>query len=124
MSFEVRKPRSKVIKKGRVASKFSLQVQGEVIPSIEDNPIKCLGKQFNASLTDATNVTISVKQTDECLKIDKSGLPSKIKTWLYQHGLLPRLLWLFTVYKFPMTAIEGITRKINRHLREFLQASL
>lgn len=39
-----------------VTSRFGLQVQDAVIPSIEGNPIKCLGKWFNASLTDGTNV--------------------------------------------------------------------
>lgn len=78
------------LKKGRVTCKFSLQVQGEVIPSIKDNPINCLGKWFNALLRDGANVAETVKQTGEWLKkIDKSLLPSKIKTWLYQHGLCP-----------------------------------
>lgn len=59
--FKARKSRHLVIKKGAVASKFSLQVQGEVIPSIEGNPIKCLGKWFNASLIVGTNVAEAVK---------------------------------------------------------------
>lgn len=88
-----RKSRSLVIKKGRVTSKFSLQVLGAVIPFIVDNPIKCLGKWFNASLKDGANVTQAVKQTEEWLnKMDKSKLPGKFKTWLYQHGLMPSLL--------------------------------
>lgn len=122
MLFKARKSRSLVIKKGRVTSKFSLQVQGEVIPSIVENPIKCLGKWLNASLTDGANVTDAVKLAEEWLKkTDKSLLPGKFKTWLYQHGLLPRLLWLFTVYEFPMTIIEGIKRRTNKHLRRWLE---
>ena len=46
--------------------------------------------------------------------------PGKFKTWLYQHGLLPWLLWLFIVYEFPMTAVDGIERKTNKHLRRWL----
>ncbi|KAL7852193.1 hypothetical protein SRHO_G00179780 [Serrasalmus rhombeus] len=73
MLFKARKSRSMVIKKGRVTSRFSLQVQGEVIPPIEGNPVKCLGKWFNVSLTDGANVAEVVKQTEEWLKkIDKS----------------------------------------------------
>lgn len=53
-------------------------------------------------------------------KTVKSLLPGKFKTWLYQHGLLPRLLWLFTLYEFPMTVLEGIERKTNKHLRRWL----
>ncbi|KAK0146618.1 hypothetical protein N1851_014073 [Merluccius polli] len=25
--------------------------------------------------------------------VDKSGLPGKFKAWIYQHGVLPRILW-------------------------------
>ncbi|KAK0140163.1 hypothetical protein N1851_022917 [Merluccius polli] len=53
-------------------------------------------------------------------KIERSGLPGKFKTWLFQHGLLPRLLWLLTIYEMPMTAVEGIERKVNKHLRKWL----
>nr|XP_033488803.1 uncharacterized protein LOC117260806 [Epinephelus lanceolatus] len=80
-----------------------------------------LGKWFNVSLTDGANVAESVKQTEEWLKkTDTSLLPGKFKTWLYQHSLLPRLLWLFTVYEFPMTAVEAIERKTNKHIRRWL----
>lgn len=78
------------------------RVKGEIIPSIEENAIKSLGKRFDASLNDRADVTNAIKQTDEWLKINKLGLPGKFKTWLYQYRLLPGLLWFFTVYKFPM----------------------
>lgn len=68
-------------------------MQGEEIPSIEDNPIKYLGKWFHDSLTDRNSVTSTEKQTEEWLRrVEKSGLPGKFKAWLYQHGLLPRLM--------------------------------
>lgn len=47
MLFKARKSRSLVIKKGRVTSKFSLQVQGEVILSI----VKSLGQSCGNSST-------------------------------------------------------------------------
>ena len=64
---------------------------------------------------------MTVKQADEWLqRIERSGLPGKFKTWLFQHGLLPRLLWLLTIYELTMTAVEGIERKVNKHLRKWL----
>jgi len=31
---------------------------------------------------------------EDCLKlVDKCGLPGKFKAWIYQHGILQRLLW-------------------------------
>lgn len=82
------------IRNGKVTSKFQLQVQGEMIPSIEQNPIKCLGKWYDASLTDRCNVFPKTeKQADAWLsKIEGSGLPGKFKAWLSQHGLLPWLM--------------------------------
>lgn len=53
MKFKPRKSRSMVIRSGKVTSKFQLQVQGEMIPTIEENPIKCLGKWYDATLTDS-----------------------------------------------------------------------
>ena len=101
-----------------------LLVQSDVIPSIEDNPIKCPEKWFNASLMDGANVTNAVKQTDEWLKnIDKSRLLSTFKTWLYQQGLLARLLRLYTVYEFPVTAVEGMKRETNMHLPLYASCS-
>lgn len=46
-------------------------------------------------------------------KIDKS---EQIQDLAVPDCLLPRLLWLFAVYEFPMTVVEGIERKINKYL--------
>ncbi|XP_057673103.1 uncharacterized protein LOC130904394 [Corythoichthys intestinalis] len=121
MKFKPKKSRSMVIRNGKVTSKFQLQVQGETIPSIEDNPVKCLGKWYDSSLTDRDNVTRTKKQAVDWLKkIEKSGLPGKFKAWLFQHGLLPRLMWLLTIYEVPTTSVEEIERQVNKHLRSWL----
>lgn len=110
-----------MIRKGKVTDAFRLHVQGEVIPTITGNPIKCLGKWYDDTLTDKNNVSMTEQQADEWLKrVDGSGLPGKFKSWIYQHGLLPRLMWLLTVYEIPMTAVEGIERRVNKHLRKWL----
>ncbi|XP_068595260.1 retrovirus-related Pol polyprotein from type-1 retrotransposable element R2 [Brachionichthys hirsutus] len=121
MKFKPKKSRSMVIRNGKVAIKYRLEVQGEVIPSIKDNPIKCLGKWYDSSLNDRSSVSMSEKQAADWLeRIDRSGLPGKFKAWLFQHGLLPRLLWLLTIYEVAMTTVEGIERRANKHLRKWL----
>ncbi|KAI8501656.1 hypothetical protein Bbelb_209270 [Branchiostoma belcheri] len=121
MRFKPKKSRCMIIKKGKVTSRFKLEVQGEPIPSIVGNPIKCLGRWFDDSLTDRHNVDSTVQQTEEWLRrIEKSGLPGKFKAWLYQHGLLPRLMWLLTVYELPLSRVAEIERKVNKHLRKWL----
>ena len=51
---------------------------------------------------------------------NKSGLPGKFKAWLYQHGILPRILWPLLVYKFPISTVEGLERRVSSHLRHWL----
>jgi hypothetical protein len=52
MKFKPRKSRCIIIKKGGVSNQFKLRVQDEEVPLMIANPIKCLGKCFNTSLSD------------------------------------------------------------------------
>lgn len=75
--------------------KFQIQVQGKVIPLIEEDPVKCLGKWYDTTLNDRSRVSRTERQTEELLKkIECSGLQAKFKGSLFQHGLQPRLMWL------------------------------
>ena len=121
MKFKPNKFRSLVIKKGKVTKRFNLQVQGEDIPSIMDRPIKCLGKWYDVSLKDTNNISRTKNQLQDGLKlIYKTGLPGKFKAWLYQHGLLHRLVWPLMLYEIATSTVEGFERLINRHLRRWL----
>ena len=71
------KSRSLVIKKGQKTERFKLYVQNEEIPSIVANPIKCLGKWFDASLHDSDNVRkLAPRVEDGLKKIDRCGVQS------------------------------------------------
>lgn len=121
MVFKPKKSRSIVMRKGKVTDAFKLHVQGEEIPTIRENPIKCLGKWYDDTLGDRNNISKTEKQADEWLRnIDRTGLPGKFNSWIYQHGLLPRLMWLLTVYEIPKTTVEGMERRVNKHLRKWL----
>ena len=53
-----------------------------------------MGKWFDDTLCDKTNVNIIEQQVAEGMRnIDKTGLPGISKAWVYQHGLLPRITW-------------------------------
>ncbi|RXN33882.1 hypothetical protein ROHU_015321 [Labeo rohita] len=72
-------------------------------------------------MSDKNSISNTGKQVEEWLKkIDKSGLPGKYKCWIYQHGLLPRLMWLLTVYEVLLSTVEEMERKFNKHLRRWL----
>ncbi|XP_052251742.1 uncharacterized protein LOC127858578 [Dreissena polymorpha] len=113
--------RSLVVRKGKVTSQFKLCIRGEEIPSLEDKPIKCLGKWFNSSLRDTNCQDMLRQQVAEGLqRIDKSELPGKFKAWVFQHGLLPRLMWPLMVNDVPISTVEKLEQMISKHLRKFL----
>ncbi|KAL3972927.1 tetraspanin-7 [Sarotherodon galilaeus] len=64
----------------------------------------------------------SIQATNEDLEtwlssVDKSGLPGKFKAWIYQHGILPQILWPLLVYEVPISTVEGFEMRISRFLR-------
>ena len=58
--------------------------------------------------------------TEKMVNIDKTGLPGKFKAWIFQHGLLPRLIWPQMLYDIALTTVEGMERKINHYLRQWM----
>ncbi|KAI7802934.1 polyprotein, partial [Triplophysa rosa] len=103
--FKPAKSRSLVLKRGKVTDKFCFSLGGTQIPWVTEKPNKepQIGS-WGAWLT----------------AVDKSGLPGKFKAWIYQHGVLPRILWPLLVYEFPITTVEGFERKISRYLHRWL----
>lgn len=57
-----KKSRSPVIQKGKTTGRFKLLVQGEVIPNIQGNPIRCLEKWYDDSLSDRNSISSTGKQ--------------------------------------------------------------
>ncbi|CAC5424243.1 unnamed protein product [Mytilus coruscus] len=93
MKFKPNTSRSFVVRKGKVRDN-TLELAREKIPTVRDEPVKSFGKKFDTTLTDSENTKEIQKQLVDWLsKKDKSGLPGRYKTWMYQHGVLPRILW-------------------------------
>ncbi len=121
MSFKPAKSRSLVLKKGRVVDQFHFTLGGTQIPSVSEKPIKSLGKMFDQSLMDAASCQqIKSDLTAWLTAIDKSRLPGKFKAWMYQHAILPRLLWPLLVYEVPVKTMEALERTISQSLRRWL----
>ena len=121
MYFKPAKSRSLVLKKGKVIEKVRFTIAGETIPTLSEKPIKSLGKNFNGSLKDTAAKQKTIKDLEEWLtKIDKSGLPGRFKAWLFQHAVLPRILWPLLVYDIPITTMESLERAISNRLRRWL----
>ena len=65
---------------GKTTERFKRYVQNEEIPSIVANPIKCLGKLFDASLHDHDNVRKLERQVEDGFKkIDRREQHGKFK---------------------------------------------
>ncbi|XP_053332775.1 uncharacterized protein LOC128506382 [Clarias gariepinus] len=121
MHFKPSKSRSMVLKKGKVDDKFRFYIKGIAIPTISEKPVKSLGKVFDSSLKDSSSIQSTCAELDGWLKsVDKSGLPGKFKAWVYQHGILPRILWPLLIYSVPISTVEILERKVSNHLRRWL----
>ncbi|KAJ3588277.1 hypothetical protein NHX12_011870 [Muraenolepis orangiensis] len=101
-----------VLRKGKVVDKFRFNIADTAIPSISEKPVKSLRKVFDCSLRDTTSIQSTCTELDGWLKsVDKSGLPGKFKAWVYQHGILPRILWPLLVYAVPISTVETLERR-------------
>ena len=117
MKFKPAKSRLFVTKKGRTTDNFCFSLSGTMIPTLSECPVKSLGKIFSITLKDTNAVRAVVVDLELWLtRMDKSGLPGCFKAWVYQHIVLPRILWLLFVYGSPMTIVEAMERKINSYL--------
>lgn len=93
MSLKPAKSRSLVLKMGKTVDKFHFIIQDTQIPSVTEKLVKSLAKLFHSSLRDTSSIKTSNQELEEWLAaVDKSGLPCKLKTWIYQHGVLLRNL--------------------------------
>ncbi|KAL3969377.1 ER degradation enhancer, mannosidase alpha-like 2 [Sarotherodon galilaeus] len=118
MRFKPTKSRSLVLKRGKVTEKYLFSLGTIKILSLTEAPVKSLGKVFNRSLKDAASIQATNEDLETWLSsVDKSGLPGKFRAWIYQHGILPRILWPLLVYEVPISTVEGFEMRISRFLR-------
>ncbi|XP_078666098.1 uncharacterized protein LOC144908400 [Branchiostoma floridae x Branchiostoma belcheri] len=121
MKFKAKKCRKLVMRRGKICDKLQLEVQGERIPAIAEQPIKSLGMKFDVTLSDKKNIEEFKQQIRDGLEaIENSELPGRYKVWCYQYGLLPRAVWPMTMYDIPLTVVEEVERRVSRHLRKWL----
>lgn len=68
--------RSMVLKRGKAVDKFLFQVDGILIPSNTEKPVRFLGKVFDCCLRDVTAIQATIRELESWLTtVDKSGLP-------------------------------------------------
>ncbi|ONI45671.1 hypothetical protein AN642_00195 [Epulopiscium sp. SCG-B10WGA-EpuloA2] len=110
MKIKPSKSRSISVSRGKLSDRRFV-IDEEEIPLIRENPVKSLGRWYKADLSDGEQVVQFRKDVVEGLdRIDKSGLPGKLKLWCLQFGLFPRLMWPLSVYEIPLSAAEKMER--------------
>ncbi len=121
MSFKPAKSRSLVLKKGKFTDRFRFRLGEYQIPSVTERQVKSLGKVFNCRLNDRDSIKATGADLEGWLRtVDKSGLPGRFKAWVYQHEILPRIIWPLLIYEIPMTVVEGFEQKVSSYLRRWL----
>ncbi len=114
------KSRSISIVKGELKNvRFS--IDDDPIPTVSEQPVKSLGRWYNASLRDKDQVK-QIRQdiTSSLENINKTLLPGKLKLWCLQFGLLPRVIWPLTIYEVPITTVEKMERTITSYVKRWL----
>lgn len=81
MSFKPAKSRSLVLRKGKVTDQFCFSLEDTMIPSLSEKPVKSFLKLFFLAFYHGHIRT-----------------SRKFVTWIYQNGILLRLLWPLLVY--------------------------
>ena len=121
MKFNPKKSRTLVIKKGKVLKNCAFKISDERIPTVREAPVKSLGKMFDDPLKDGNNKLSVIAQIEKwVLSVDESELPVKFKVWIFQHGILPHILWPLMLYDFPLSTVEKMESKISNRLRQWL----
>ena len=88
---------------------------------IQDKPIKYLGKIYNGSLNEKEQITeVETQVKQDLKKVEKCRLPGRYKAWMFQHMLLPRLMWPLNIYNVPVTVIDKIQRKVTSSLKHWI----
>ena len=117
---KVEKCRALVIIKGVVSCR-KLEINGKPIQSIQDAPVKFLGKWYNANLNEKDQIGEIMKGVKKDIqKVEKCRLPGRYKAWMVQHMLMPRLMWPLSIYNVPMSTVEAIQRLITQALKRWL----
>ena len=120
LSIKPEKSRSLVIIDGKVSNKTPF-IEGVPVTSITEKPIRYLGKLYNKTLNEqeqAREVFAELKQG--LRKIEKEVIPGRYKAWMFQHMLLPRIMWPLTIYNIPESKVEEMQIQITGHLKRWL----
>ncbi len=121
MKFKAKKSRSLSLIRGKVQPRPCFLIGGEEIPSLAVEPVRSLGRCFDASLADRSNVDRLERECQAWLgAVDNATCSGPQKAWCYHFVVMPKVLWPLTVYEVPMTKVQELERKVSTFVRKWL----
>uniref|UniRef100_A0A3B1JJ67 Reverse transcriptase domain-containing protein n=1 Tax=Astyanax mexicanus TaxID=7994 RepID=A0A3B1JJ67_ASTMX len=121
MKIKSSKSRSLSIRKGVRDDRTVFSAGGEKIPLLAEQPIRSLGREYTAELSDRQMGTMIQRQLREGLiKINSSQLPGKLKVWCYQFTLFQRVMWPLKVCEVPSSVSSKMDGIANSYMRKWL----
>lgn len=61
----------------------------------------------------ARKIQAACQELESWLKVVRwSGMPGKFKVWMYQHGILLKILWSLLISDVPISTVENVARKV------------
>ena len=96
-------------------------IDGDVIPALQRNPLRTLGRVYNAGISDVWYKAELEKKVESRLKqLKRSKAKGSMKLWAFHHILLPQVRWDLMVYDLPVSFIEELEITLNIHIRRWL----
>lgn len=91
----------------------------DVILTVSEQPVKSLGRRYNASLRDKDQVKQTRQDITNSLEnINKTLLPMNLKLGYLQFGFLTRVMWPLTIYEVPITTVEKMERTMTSYVKK------
>ncbi|XP_072017385.1 uncharacterized protein [Amphiura filiformis] len=98
----------------------SNSIDGQMITYIHNQPMRFLGKLIYEDLKDDGIRKMSNQKLSAMLKTtDKSPLNGIMKMWIYNHMIIPKMTWEFTIYNLPKTYIENLEATCTKYLKRW-----
>ena len=115
MKFKPQKSRSLSLRRRKLNQNIDFEIGGQRIPTVSDLPVKSLGRWYDESMKDTSQVKETSKTLQEgLLKIYRCPLQGKYKVWCLQHVFIQMLLWPLLVYEILTSADEKVVGVTSR----------
>lgn len=96
-----------------------LFIHGEPIPFIHQEPMKFLGQLVFKDLSDTSVREKTTAKLESMLKTVNADLVQNTgKLWIYQHMIVSKLSWEFTIYCFPITFAKKLQSIATAYLKK------